>query len=226
MFLEQDLESLYTSTRIWEREFHQMVILMPLQEYLKGKLFTLYSAYENTQTLANWNLLLLAKYYPRPQGFSLKKSPGDEVGKIFEAMISPILSYDSEIWGLYVKHNFESWENFSIEKTHLKFCKHYLEISNQASNVASRSELGRFSLIINIYKNIHHYILYPLRKNEDTIVKPAFRTSLELHYNGKNSFYHNHIKISEYYDHSKKLHFYSISKHDFKISGYLDLTRN
>ena len=27
----------------------------------------------------------------------------------------------------------------------------------------------------------------------------AFRTSLELHSNGKNSFYHN-LKISEYYD--------------------------
>ena len=65
--------------------------------------------------------------------------------------------------------------------------------------MASRSELGRFPLIINIYKNILYYILYPLRKHEDTIVKQAFRTSLELHCNGKNSFYHNLMKISEYY---------------------------
>ena len=48
--------------------------------------------------------------------------------------------------------------------------------------------------------NILHYISYLLRKNEDTIVKQAIRTSLEPHYNGKNSFYHNLIKISEYYD--------------------------
>ena len=91
----------------------------------------------------------------------------------------------------------------------------------------------------------------------------AFRTSLELHCNGKNSFYHN-LKISEYYDlpdfdpnnlseakirhynntkyniikqkyipywqqtihHSKKLQFYSLFKHDYKISSYLDLIRN
>ena len=52
----------------------------------------------------------------------------------------------------------------------------------------------------NICKNILYYILYLLRKNEDTIVKQAFRTSLELHCNGKNSFYHNLMKISEYYD--------------------------
>ena len=39
-----------------------------------------------------------------------------------------------------------------LQKTHLKFCKRYLEISNKALNVASRSKLGRFPLIIdNIY---------------------------------------------------------------------------
>ena len=27
--------------------------------------------------------------------------------KIFEAMISPIISYNSEIWGVYVKHDFK-----------------------------------------------------------------------------------------------------------------------
>ena len=49
-------------------------------------------------------------------------------------------------------------------------------------SVASRGELGRFSLIIYIYKNILYYVLYLLRKNEDTIVKPSLsylaRTSL------------------------------------------------
>ena len=53
----------------------------------------------------------------------------------------------------------------------------------------------------NIFKNIFYYILYLLLKNEDTIVnKQAFGTSLELHSTGKNSFYHNLMKISEYYD--------------------------
>ena len=31
--------------------------------------------------------------------------------KIFETMISPILSYNSEIWGVYVKHDFEARDN-------------------------------------------------------------------------------------------------------------------
>ena len=42
--------------------------------------------------------------------------------------------------------------------------------------------------IINVHKNILHYILYLLRKNEDTIVKQAFCTSLELHYMVKIAF--------------------------------------
>ena len=80
-----------------------------------------------------------------------------------------LISCNSEIWGVYVKHDFKAWGDTPIEKTHLKFCKGYLKISNKAPNVASRSELGRLPLIINIYKNILYYILYLLRKNEDTI---------------------------------------------------------
>ena len=57
--------------------------------------------------------------------------------------------FNSEIWGVFVKHDFKAWDNTPIEKkNHLKFRKRYLEISNEASNVASRSELGRFPLII------------------------------------------------------------------------------
>ena len=36
--------------------------------------------------------------------------------------------YRSEIWGVYVKHDFKAWDNTPIEKPHLKFCKRYLEI--------------------------------------------------------------------------------------------------
>ena len=100
----------------------------------------------------------------------------------------------------------------------MKFCRRYLEISNKASNVASRRELGRLSLIINIEKNILYFILYLLRKNEDTIVNQVFRTSLELHCNGKNSFNHNLLKITEYYD---LLDFYPNNLSEAKIKHYI-----
>ena len=65
-------------------------------------------------------------------------------------MITPILSYNCEIWGAYQKQDFKTWDSSPIEKTHLHFCKRYLEVSNKASNPACRGELGRFPLIVGI----------------------------------------------------------------------------
>ena len=64
--------------------------------------------------------------------------------KIFDTMISPILTYKSEIWGVYAKPDFKTWDGSQIEKAHLQFCKRYLEVNNKASNIACRAELGRF----------------------------------------------------------------------------------
>ena len=70
--------------------------------------------------------------------------------KTFDTMISPILTSNSEIWGVYVKPDFKFWDRSQIGKTPLQFCKHYLEVSNKASNMACRAELGRFPLIVAI----------------------------------------------------------------------------
>ena len=36
--------------------------------------------------------------------------------KIFDTMISPILTYNSEIWGVYAKPDFKSWDGSQFEK--------------------------------------------------------------------------------------------------------------
>ena len=89
------------------------------------------------------HLKLTLKVMERAFSFRKKKISTSTRIQIVSS-ISPILSQNSEIWGVYVKHDFKAWDNTPIEKTHLKFCKRYLEIGNKASNVASRSELGRF----------------------------------------------------------------------------------
>ena len=81
--------------------------------------------------------------------------------KIFDSMISPILTHNSEVWGASVKSVFKSWDSSAIEKTHLQFCKRYLEVHNKASNIACRAELGKFPLIIDINKKILNYLSYP-----------------------------------------------------------------
>ena len=68
--------------------------------------------------------------------------------KLFDAMISPILTYNSEIWGVFTKPDFKSWDSSQIEKAHLQYCKRYLEVNSKGSNVACRAELGKFPLTI------------------------------------------------------------------------------
>ena len=72
--------------------------------------------------------------------------------KIFDTMIYPIPTYISEIWSLYVKPHFKIWDCWQIEKTHLQFCKRYMEVNNKSPNIACRAELGRFPLNITINK--------------------------------------------------------------------------
>ena len=86
-------------------------------------------------------------------------------------MISPILTYNSEIWGVYTKPDFKSWDSSQSEKAHLQYCKRYLEVSSNASKVACRAELERFPLIIAINQKIINYALYLQYKENDSIVK-------------------------------------------------------
>ena len=94
--------------------------------------------------------------------------------KIFDTMISPILTYNSEIWVVYAKPDFKTWDGPQIEKAHLQFCKRYLEVNNKASNIACRAELGRFPLNITINQKILKYIFYIQSRDEESLVKQAF----------------------------------------------------
>ena len=40
--------------------------------------------------------------------------------------IFPILTYNSEIWGVYAKPDFKTWDGSQIEKTHLQFFQRLL----------------------------------------------------------------------------------------------------
>ena len=114
-------------------------------------------------------------------------------------MISPILTYNSEVWGAFVKSDFKSWDSSAIEKIHLQFCKRYLQVYNKASNIAYRAELGKFPMIMDINKKILNYLDNLRGKDEDSIVKQALQISIDRH-NGKTSFYSNLMKMVDYYN--------------------------
>jgi hypothetical protein len=57
---------------------------------------------------------------------------------LFDSMISPILCYNSEIWG------YECCDD--IERVHVKFCKNILRLNSSATTPAVLGEVGRLPL--------------------------------------------------------------------------------
>ena len=103
--------------------------------------------------------------------------------KNFDTMILPILTYNSEVWGAFVKSDFKSWDSSGIEKPHLHLCKRYLVVHIKSSNVACRAELGRFPLLLDILnKKIINYLNCLQEKDENSIVKQSLKISVDLHH--------------------------------------------
>ena len=59
---------------------------------------------------------------------------------LFDALVTPILLYSAEVWGLYDYQH--------IDKIHIKFCKILLGVRQQTPNCAVYGELGRFPLLV------------------------------------------------------------------------------
>ena len=63
--------------------------------------------------------------------------------KLFETLISPILLYGSEIWGVDTN---VALDRDPIESIQTKLCKMLLGVNKNASNNACRCELGRYPI--------------------------------------------------------------------------------
>ena len=127
----------------------------------------------------------------------LKPKPAN---MLFDSLISPILTYGCEVWGTYQKQNFDVWDKNQIEKVHLQFCKYYLGINRKSSNIASRSELGRFPLKIFIDTLILKYYNHLITMPDDSIAKQSFLISKSLFSQAKLSFHSNLQSIFQIYN--------------------------
>jgi hypothetical protein len=128
-----------------------------------------------------------------------KLPPVKVAGKLFESMIKPILLYNSEVWGaelkislqkailkgnLYNKNYLKDIDECPPEQAHLKFCKMLLGVNRFTSNLASRAELGRFPLAIEIYVGIVKYWLRLNQLPDDRLVVDALKLNEQLHDQG------------------------------------------
>ena len=93
-------------------------------------------------------------------------------------VLTSFLRYNSEIWGVYTKPDFKTWDGSQIEKARLQFCNRYLKVNYKASNIACRAELGRFPFNITINQKILNFILYIQSKDEESFVKQSSLKSL------------------------------------------------
>ena len=77
--------------------------------------------------------------------------------KLFSSIVTPVLLYCCEIWGLYLLGRINSIQMFKshilrlvvkIEKLHLKFCKRISGVNGKATDIAVYGEVGKTPLII------------------------------------------------------------------------------
>ena len=70
-------------------------------------------------------------------------------------MIPPILTQNSEVWwSTFLSQISIAGTTLQWKGAHSQFCKRYLEVHNKALSMASRSELGKYPMIIDINKKI------------------------------------------------------------------------
>lgn len=96
---------------------------------------------------------------------------------LFDKMITPILLYCSEIWGLsdMRKEIGSLWDLFehgspSIDSIHTKFCKQILSVRQNTNNLATLSELGRVPLVCIILFRTVKYLLQKLNVPANLLV--------------------------------------------------------
>ena len=186
--------------------------------------------------------------------FKIKKCVGFDnpcslLEKLFDSLISPIILYCSELWGVDLPLK----DSDPYEYLHLKFIKEILGVHYKSTNVACRAELNRLPLKAKIQCSALKFLEHILSSNNTLINKIYFATEDTNSWTKKNKdivsklgFYHVQtnpvLQIHAYINHmqtrindqilqeedsaifnSSKLDFY---KHLYKIqtrASYVDI---
>ena len=99
---------------------------------------------------------------------------------LFDRKIAPILSYSSELWGIY--------DIDDIESVHRLAIKRYLNISNHSLNSIAYSEVGRVPLHINHTISSVKYWLKLIKKPDSCLSKQAYLMLLRHCEEGKDNW--------------------------------------
>ncbi len=128
--------------------------------------------------------------------FKLFKSFGNMTPKIetslhlFDAVVNPILLYNSDIWEPVVCNLDKLLETgtskthlyykFPFEKLHMKWAKYILGVNSKSTNIAVTAELGRYLLIIEIVLNAVKYWFRVKNVKQDTLLYDCYQANIEI----------------------------------------------
>ena len=125
--------------------------------------------------------------------------------RLFDACVKPILLYCCELWSPYsininkilsstsTYYLEESYEDFLPEKIHTKFCKFLIGVNKYSSNLACKSEVGRYPLAISAMLLSLKYWLH-IHNDKDPKMVDRFSYQSILNTNGIALSYNNQIK--------------------------------
>lgn len=99
--------------------------------------------------------------------------PLDLISELFDSLVTPVLLYGCEVWGI---ENIDMIENF-----HVKFCKQLLKLNKSTANCMALGELGRLKLKRDIDKRIVNYWCKLLEPNTDKISTLVYTLSKSMY---------------------------------------------
>ena len=108
------------------------------------------------------------------------KIPLAETNKLFDSLFIPILLYGSEVWKIYKKDDFNTWEKDIIEEMHIFLCKQSLGVNKLCPNIAARNELGRLSLKLAIDANILKFYIHLQALPDNNIARQCLQLSVDM----------------------------------------------
>jgi len=110
-----------------------------------------------------------------------------DIFKLFDSMVLPILCYGSQIWGYqYIN---------KIERVHLAFCKKYIQLPQNSSDVFVYGECGRLPLCTIYFANCVKYWLKLITMEEYRYPRQCYNMLYRLDNVGRNNWTSNVRKL-------------------------------
>lgn len=109
---------------------------------------------------------------------------------LFDAMIRPIYTYGSDIWGAFINNTREKFninsnkymlfDKHCTEQLEIKFMKGILGVHKKSSNAACRGELGRYPSIIYIMKQMLNNWIRIAKYNTESLLYDTYMCNHQL----------------------------------------------